>query len=192
MSGKININKLNQMFMEGKTVKQCADYFKVSSSAVTQARKKLSVAVLKNVTLENANRVVDKNLDAIEQLHLINEHANELLDLLMRWNRGEDEALQVLETQVNERRVRVGDQEETVREYKFQDPRQLALKAMAEIRGQLKLQLEIFQTMYDMKAVHAFQEEVLNAIGEVGPDVRDKIIQKLAERRAVRGSVSFY
>ena len=57
--------------------------------------------------------------------------------------------------------VRVGKDEEEVVEYKLKDPRELALKAMAEIRGQLKLQLEIFQALYDMKAVQEFQQEVL-------------------------------
>lgn len=190
-NGKIDIRKLNQMLMQGKTVKQCADYFRVTPSAVSQAKKGLRVAVSKNVALENAHRVVDQNLDAVEQLQKINEYANELLDLLMRWNRGEDEALQVLESQVSEKRVRVGDHEESVREFKFKDPRELALRAMAEIRNQLALQLQIFQTLYDMKAVQAFQQEVLNAIAEVDESVRIKIIEKLTERRAIRGSVSF-
>jgi hypothetical protein len=62
---------------------------------------------------------------------------------------------------------------------------------MAEIRGQLKLQLEIFQTLYDLKAVEEFQNEVLTAIGEESPDVRERIIQRLRERRAVRAVIKF-
>jgi hypothetical protein len=61
---------------------------------------------------------------------------------------------------------------------------------MAEIRGQLNLQLDIFKTMYDMAAVAEFQKEVLTAIGEEAPDVRDRIIQRLKESRALRQSVS--
>ena len=39
----------------------------------------------------------------------INSYANELLDLLMRWKRGDDEALQILESQVSaNRKFRVG------------------------------------------------------------------------------------
>ena len=190
-NGKINISKLNKMLRSGKSVRQCAEYFGVSSSAISQAKKSLNVAVVKNVALENAHKVVDQNLNAVEQLQKINGYANELLDLLMRWNRGDEEALQVLESQVSEKKIRIGDQEEFVREFKFQDPRQLALKAMAEVRGQLKLQLEIFQTLYDMQAVKNFQEEVLTVIGEVDQDARNKIIARLTEKSAVRGSVSF-
>ena len=71
------------------------------------------------------------------------------------------------------------------------EARELALKTMSEIRGQLKLQLEIFQTLYDMKAVQSFQAEVLKAIGEASPDVRQTIINNLRERRAVRSAVKF-
>ena len=139
--------------------------------------------------LENAHRVVDKNLNAVEQLQKINDYANEMLDLLMRWQRGDSEALQILESQVRTKQVRVGEEIEFVKEYKLKDPRELALKAMAEIRGQLKLQLDIFQCLYDLKAVQAFQEEVLSAIGAVSPDVRDRIIFNLNEKHALRSAI---
>lgn len=183
---KINIVKLSQMLRAGKSVKQCADFFSVTPSAISQAKKELNISVVKNVALENAHRVVDKNLNAVEQLQKINEDANEILDLLMRWQRGDDEALQILESQ---KTVRVGKDEEPVVEYKLKDPRELALKAMAEIRGQLKLQLEIFQTLYDMQAVQEFQQEVLTAIAEASPEVRDAIIYRLNEKRAIRSTI---
>ena len=67
----------------------------------------------------------------------------------------------------------------------------LKLKVMAEIRGQLKLQLEIFQCLYDMKAVQEFQEEVLTAIGEASPDVRNRIILQLDQKRFIRSAIKF-
>ena len=110
--------------------------------------------MVKNVALENAHRVVDKNLNAIDQLYKINEAANKLLDEL-------------------------------------EEKPDLKLKAMAEIRNQLRLQLDIFQSLYDMKAVQEFQDEVLTAIGEASPNVRDKIIRSLNEKRAIRSAVKF-
>ncbi len=73
----------------------------------------------------------------------------------------------------------------------MKDPRQLALQAMAEIRNQLKLQLDMFQALYDLRAAQEFQDEILTAIGEVDPDVRTKIIRKLGEKRALRTVVKF-
>jgi predicted transcriptional regulator len=68
---------------------------------------------------------------------------------------------------------------------------ELKLKVMAEIRGQLRLQLDIFQTLYDMKAIQEFQNEVLNAIGEADKETRNAIISKLNESRAIRSAVKF-
>ena len=186
---KIDRVQLSQMLKSGKPQKEIAQVFGVTESAISKAKKELNLCVVKNLALENAGRVVDKNLNAIDQLQKINEHANWLLDLLMGWQKGDSEALQVLESQVATKKVRVGDKEEFVKEFKFKDPRELALKAMAEIRGQLKLQLEIFQCLYDMKAVQEFQEEVLTAIGEASPDVRKRIIHRLNEKRAIRSTI---
>jgi DNA-binding LacI/PurR family transcriptional regulator len=60
---------------------------------------------------------------------------------------------------------------------------EVVLKAMAEIRGQLKLQLEIFQALYNVEEVAKWQNEVMDILGEVAPDVRDRFYQRLHERR---------
>ena len=151
---KINKVKLSQMLRSGKAQREIAQVFGVTESAISKAKKELNVCVVKNVALENAHRVVDKNLNAIDQLYKINEAANKLLDELE------------------------------------QKP-DLKLRAMAEIRNQLRLQLDIFQSLYDMKAVQEFQDEVLTAIGDASSDVRDKIIRSLNEKRAIRSAVKF-
>ena len=68
---KIDITQLNRMLASGKKVKECAKHFSVTPSAISQAKKNLSAAVVKNVTLENAHRVVNKNLNAVDQLQKI-------------------------------------------------------------------------------------------------------------------------
>ena len=185
---KIDRTKLSQLLKAGKSQREIAQKFGVSEAAISKARKELRLSIAKNVVLENAHRVVDKNLNAVDQLQKINEDANEILDLLMRWQRGDDEALQILESQ---KKVRIGKDEEPVVEYKLKDPRELALKAMAEIRGQLKLQLEIFQALYDMQAVQEFQKEVLDAIGTASPELKREIIGRLNQKRVIRSAVKF-
>ena len=151
---KIDKVKLSQMLRSGKAQREIAQVFGVTESAISKAKKELNLNVVKNVVLENAHRVVDKNLNAIDQLYKINEAANKLLDEL-------------------------------------EAKPDLKLRAMAEIRNQLRLQLDIFQSLYDMKAVQEFQDEVLTAIGDASPDVRDKIIRSLNEKRAIRSAVKF-
>ena len=68
--------------------------------------KAWKLAASKEVALVRAADVVRKELNAVEQLQKINGYANELLDLLMRWNRGDEEALQILESQVRTVKVR--------------------------------------------------------------------------------------
>ena len=161
--------------------------------AVSKRLKSLKVAITQNVALHHAGEIVEKKLDAIEQLQKINDYANELLDLLMRWNRGDKAALQILESHVTSKKVRVGDQEELVKEFKFnKDPRELALRAMQEIRGQLSLQLDIYRALYDMAAAAEFQKEVLTAIGEVAPDVRERIVCNLQKARVIRSTLEFH
>lgn len=181
--------ELKQLLRRGMTGTEIAEHLGVRKSTVSGRIKQLKIAVSKDVTLRAAGEIVRKELDTIGQLQKINRDANELLDLLMRWNRGDDDALQILEGQVRKVRIGKGEGAEEVTEYKFKDPRELALNAMKEIRGQLKLQLEIFQALYDMQAVQQFQTEVLEVINSVSPDARDEIIRRLTERNALRSAL---
>jgi len=188
---KINDRELLRLIdKDGLSQSAAAKRLNVSRQAVCQRLQELRGKTTRVVAAKKMEQVVDQRLDAVAQLQKINTDANEILDLLMRWNRGEDDALQVLESQV--RYVRVSGEEEPVKDFKFKDPRELALKAMAEIRNQLKLQLEIFQALFDMQAVQEFQEAVLEAIAEVDPEVRNGIIEKLNKKRAIRSVIKFH
>ncbi|MGO8943398.1 MAG: hypothetical protein ACLQJ7_06960 [Syntrophobacteraceae bacterium] len=187
MRNRIDDKQLVQLIRNGDTATEAARKMGVSQQAVSQRLKALDIAIYRNVAIRSAQKIVDREINALDQLQKINRDANELLDLLMRWNRGEDEALRILESQV--RKIKVRGQEEEISEYKFKDPRELALKAMQEIRGQLKLQLEILQALFDMKAVEQFQAEVLEVIGSVSTEARDEIIRRLTERNALRSTL---
>jgi len=165
---KIDRVKLNQMLRAGKPQKEIAQKFGVSEGAISKAKQELRISVVKNLALESAHRVVDKSLNAVDQLQNINSTANELLETAMSIIRGEKPPVKMKG-----------------------DPRDVALKAMQEIRNQLRLQLDIFQSLYDMKAVQEFQHEVLSAIEEVSPDVRNRIVNRLSQRRAIRSAIKF-
>lgn len=167
---KIDRVKMTQMLRAGKTQKEVADFFEVTEGAVSLAKQELNIAVVKDIALESAHRVVAESLDTVGQLRKINEYANELLDLLMGVNQGDEDSIKILEE--------CG--------YKCRDPRDLTLKTMKEIRGQLRLQLEILAALYDLKTIQEFQDEVLAVISEIDPEVKNDIIRRLHERRAVR------
>jgi predicted transcriptional regulator len=181
---RISIMELEKVIQEGCGVNEAARRLGVTKGAVSRKLKLLRIAVVKDSTLRHAGEIVEKRLDAIDQIKKINDYANELLDLLMRWNRGDDTALQILESQV--RKVKIRGTEKEIEEYKFKDPRELALMAMREIRGQIQLQFEIFQGLYDIQAAAEFQKEVLDAIGQCSPELRQEIVENLKKGGALR------
>jgi len=186
---KVSLSVVGQLAAEGKGVSEIAKELDFTKGAISKALKRLNINVTKEVALKSATQVVAKGINALEQMQKINDNANELLDLLMRWNRGDDEALQILESQV--KKVRVGKTEAEATEYKFTDPRALALRAMAEIRGQLNTQLEIFKTLYDLQAMADFQKEVLEILDDAIPGTRTRIIQNLKKAGAIRSTLDF-
>lgn len=183
-NGKIDKVKLSQLLRSGKSGKECAQFFNVTDSAISQARKELNINVVKSVQLESAHRVVDKNINAIAQLQKINERANNILDSLMKAEQGDSMGLKLLEAVI---RKTPGGEASIERKYK--DSRELSLRAMGEVRAQLLLQLDIFKTLYDLEMIADFQREVLTAIGEENIETRDRIIQRLKEGRALRSTI---
>jgi hypothetical protein len=188
---RISTADIERCLEAGLGINETARQLGVTKGAISKRAKALRITLnrktAKDVVLFHAGEIVTKEINAADQIHKINTYANELLDLLMRWNRGDKEALQILESQV--RKVKVRGIEQEVTEYRFKDPRELALKAMQEIREQLKLQFDMLKALYDMDNVAAFQDEVLTTIAEVEPDVRKRIIEKLKERRIFRSAI---
>ncbi len=187
----INDHKLLRLIDRDKLSQaEAARRLGVSRQAVHQRLQEIRGKATKVVVAKKLEEVVDNRIDAMGQLKKINDYANELLDLLMRWNRGDEEALQVLENQV--KRIRVGKNEEVeISEVKFKDPRELSVKVMGEIRRQSELQFKIFESLYSMQAVDEFQAAVLETIAEVDDDARRQIIRKLNEKSALRSALRF-
>jgi predicted transcriptional regulator len=187
---KINDTKLLYLIDKKRlNQSQAARELGVSRQAVSKRLQDVRGKTTKVIAVKKVEQVVDRKIDAIGQLQKINSDANEILDLLMRWSRGDKTAIQVLENQV--RYIKVNGQEEPVREYKMKDPRELALKAMAEIRNQLKLQVEIFQALYSLQEVEKFQKTVIDIMGEVDPEVRKEIIRRLHAEHSIKSAIRY-
>jgi len=184
---KVSDTQVKRAFKKTKSVSETARRLGVTKGTISKRLKSLKIKTSREIQLESAGEIVVKEINAFEQISKINQYANELLDILMCWNRGDPEAIRVLESQA--RKIAAGDKEHIVKEFKFKDPRELAIKLMAEIRGQLRLQLEIMQSLFDMKAAAEFQQELIQLLGEIDPNVRIEFIRRLQERRAIRRSV---
>jgi predicted transcriptional regulator len=168
---------------------QATRVMKVTKQAVSQRLQELRGRTTKAIVMKNTDQVTSHKINAVKQLQKVNGYANEILDSLMAWQRGDNSALRVLESQV--RTVLVGREKIPVQELKLKDPRELALKAMEVIKNQIKVQMEIYQTLYSLQAAEEFQRTVLEVIGEVSRDTRLEIIRRLNESKSAAQAVRF-
>ena len=162
---RIDLRKLDQLLRSATPQNEIAKMFDVSPAAVSRAKKRLKNNIIRTVSLEKANKVVESHLDMMGQLKMINQAINEELE----------RAKQSVITANGRDRLA------------FQD---IIIKLSAEIRRQLEAQLKIIEVWHDMKVFSEFQAEVLAVLDEMQPGVRDEIIRRLKERRALRGTVS--
>ena len=132
-TSRIDDKVLLQLLRNGNTIAGIARKMGMDRTTVSRRLKALKIAISRNATIRVAHKIVDREINALDQLQKINRDANELLDLLMRWNRGDEEALRVLESQV--RKIKVRGREEEITDYRSKDPRELALKGHAGNTG---------------------------------------------------------
>lgn len=64
-----------------------------------------------------------------------------------------------------------------------------SVKIIAEIRAQLRLQIDIFETIFNLQAANDFMNSVLETLAEVDPDVRDRVVSKLNQKSALRSAI---
>ena len=103
--------------------------------------------------------------------------------------RGDGKAIQILESQLSSRKVRIGEEEKFVEEIKMQDPKLVALKAMGEIRSQLALQNQTLAMLAEMTAINEFQQELVQLLKEIDPGVCDEFCRRIDQRQALRRAV---
>ena len=174
------------MLRAGRSRSSCAKFFGVTPSAITQAAQNLNIGITQTLASQRGSQIVDESIDGLGQIRKANDAANYLLDLLIAWSQGDPQAQKTLERQ--HRLGRVGAKK-SVNSLNFRDPKELIITVCKEIRGQVKLSLDIYESLYNHRAVEAFQAEVIAAIGEEAPDVRNKIVQRLKEIHAIRSAV---
>lgn len=163
---KIDISEMERLLREGKSQREVAQVFGVTESAISHAKKSLGKNIVRTVGLERANEVVTAHLDVMGQLRRINLAIGEEL------------------TRAKEAVVKAEGKDQLALQG-------IIIRLSSEIRRQLDLQMKIFELWYQGRAVIEFQQVVLTAIEEVSPELKEKIIRKLQEKRAVRSTVEF-
>jgi len=173
------------MLRQGKSQTQYAKEFGVTPSAVNQVAKTLNLAIAKNTNLETGAVLVAEGIDSMRQLRKINDETNKLIDLLSAWIDGDPAAVKKLEKQHRLGGIGKGKGVATL---SFKDPKEILLKTLAECRAQVRLSLDIAQSLHNLESIEFFQKTVIEIIGQQHPEVRNEIIRRLQQRRALRGA----
>lgn len=162
MAQKINDIELDKLLRQGYTTNQLADHFGCSPAAVSQRKRKLQKGIVAITTLEKADQVVAAHMDMMGQLRRVNGIVNDQLDLAVKM---------------------------------FDDPesnrlaiQQNIIKLSAEVRKQQESQVRIFEAGIRAEAQRAFQQELMDLLEEVSPEVRNEFIRRLRERKLLRES----
>jgi DNA-binding transcriptional regulator YiaG len=186
---KVSNDQLSLWCAEGISQAEMARRASVSRGCISQRLAKLNLAASRGSLIKHGEALADHRINTLQQLEKVNQAANELLDTMMKFHRGDEGSIQLLEGQLRKFKVGKKGTEKEFEEVKMTDPRMLALKAMQEIREQLSLQNEIFKSIFDVRAAMEFESEVLAAIERVAPDVRSEIVNILQKKHALRSLV---
>jgi len=74
---------------------------------------------------------------------------------------------------------------------KVEDDPRLAVYLMAEIRNQLRLMMDVFETLYSLEGAAQFQQAVLETLEKCEPVLREEVIHRLNEQSSLRSALRF-
>ena len=169
--------RVDNMLEKGMSRTEVSKKIGVAPSAIHSHIKTNQKYMTQLVVGNRAGPLLTKKINAMDQVMVINQKANVLLNTAM-------EGLKTVEDH-SYRIMRDPEQAIKVMEV-LSGAKDTALRAMGEIRAQLKLQMEIYQAIYDLRAAEEFQKTVISVIGEMDPDARDRVLERLRKGRAVR------
>ena len=190
--GRLTKDQLVKLAAQGKTLAQIAQKDGTTKANVGQKLRRIRQNTVRHIARdENRGKaIVQHNIDAASQLGRINFEVNKLLDQATSEEREIKRLVEVaaveLKKDYEELDPKVAHQllQKIVTE--FHADQDTIFKASAEIREQIKLQLDIFKVWYSHQAIQEFQRVVLDAVRSVDPELGDRIITELRSRRVIR------
>jgi predicted RNA polymerase sigma factor len=160
---KVHDHELRAFLDAGHTQAQAARHFGVSEPAIHQRLKRMKTLTSRVVALERAGvAVTEGQASATDRL----ERVQRIIDGQLTWAEGQTKC-------EGADRMALAD---------------VILKLTGEVRQQLALQLSITRALVDLREVRDFQKTVQEVIESVDPDVAQRIVARLKERRALRPS----
>jgi hypothetical protein len=190
--GRLSDEQLIELASKGKTYRHIAKLDGTTAPNIGQRLKRIKKTAVIHIARdeERGNAITKHNIDAGEQLTKISFHVNNLLDKATseerEINRLVEAATLELKKDQKELDPKVAHQLLQGIVSEFHRDQDTVFKASHEIREQIRLQLDIFKVWYSHSAIQEFQRIVLDAVGSVDSDLRDRIIKELRHRQLVR------
>jgi DNA-binding Lrp family transcriptional regulator len=156
---KVDLIKIQKLKDAGMSVTDIAKKMDVSKAAISKGFKKLGLSGSQDVILRAATQINTSKINAMAKLERIAKGI-------------EDELTYVEKTMKTTSNAERREWEKTHIGYN------------AEVRKQLSLLLEISQALYRIEEVDAFKKIVLEELGKIAPEVRDKVLSALKARRS--------
>lgn len=179
-AGQIDKAVMVDLAARGLNQAHIAEFFAVSGAAVSKMRKRLAVAVDRDVaTTEAAGKLLDANLLGGARLAELAEECKALIGLCSLVVHAQDDfAPEVREAKNKLRRLVDGKG----------SLGQMAVALMGEARKQLEFAFRIQSEAYNLRRVEEFQAVVLEEIKAAAPDVQQRIMARLAQVQAFRSA----
>ncbi len=181
-SGKVDHDVLIKLLVEcGMKQVACADFFDVSQAAVSKAKKRIDLAVSKDIALFSAPKMIDAKISLADQLEALGKQCRELLEMVHVVLHGDQNSQEYRNCQSKLRRLAGSNR----------DLGGFLIKLQAELRKQLEFVFKIQSEIYSLKKVEEFQSIVLEEIQRAAPEVQQQIVGRLTEINAARSALDF-
>ncbi len=154
--------------MSRKDLKEIASEFGVSPQAVYKRAKQFKLNLSKDIAMNQAAKINQQQIDWSAQLLKINQTANDFLERLIEVVKAADEG--EIKEKLKKIEPLLGEKASIL---------EAATRVSGGIRQQLKLLLDGWKQVTDTEQLMELQRTVLNEIGSVSPEVRDRIVERL-------------
>lgn len=181
MARKFEDEELMDLLRQGKTQSECARILGVGEAAISKRKKRIDMAVSRDIGLFSARRIVENHISINDINEGIKRQAAQVLEMINTVMNGEHLGQDYW--LAKQRLARLIPAKGGIGN--------LMTAQQSELRKVAEFELNIQDKMFNIRKVEEFQRVVLETIEEADPEVARRIKLKLVEMNAVRDVLDY-
>ncbi len=181
MARKFEDEELMDLLRQGKTQSDCARILGVGEAAISKRKKKIDMAVSRDIGLFSARRIVENHISINDINEGIKRQAAQVLEMINTVMNGEHLGQDYW--LAKQRLARLIPAKGGIGN--------LMTAQQSELRKVAEFELNIQDKMFNIRKVEEFQRVVLETIEDADPEVARRIKLKLVEMNAVRDVLDY-